>query len=141
MCCFCAWAQRVLSAAGAQRSAHALSVSLVHPQIVFSACVLMHFSLCAQRMCSAGGSACVQLCVGNSAQAFLSLTLIVLCRSPCHGRSASGLEGHASRCDLDAREDVQLPGDSPSFLGCNDEPMNASSCPQGPVLDSPTGQL
>ena len=127
-----------LSAAGAQRSAHALSVSLVHPQIMFLACVLMHFSLCAQRMCSAGGSACVQLCVGNSAQAFLSLTLIVLCRSSCHGRSASGLEGHASRCDLDAREDVQLPGDSPSSLGCNDEPMCASSCPQVRQSHMPT---
>ena len=45
-----------------------------------SACVL------SVSMCSAGGSACVQLCVGNSAQAFLSLTLIVLCRSSCHGR-------------------------------------------------------
>ena len=45
-----------------------------------SACVL------SVSMCSAGGSACVQLCVGNSAQAFLSLTLIVLCRSSCRGR-------------------------------------------------------
>ena len=66
--CRLRWAQRVLNAAGAQRSAHALSVSLVHPQIVFSACVLTHFSSCAQRMCSAGGSTCVLLCVGSSAQ-------------------------------------------------------------------------
>ena len=112
--------------------------------------------MCSQRVCSRISarvlSVCAQLvalrvfCSAWAAQlsvcpAFLSLTLIVLCRSSCHGRSASGLEGHASRCDLDAREDVQLPGDSPSFLGCNDEPMCASSCPQVPVLDSLICQL
>jgi hypothetical protein len=78
----CAWAQRVFGAA--ESSAHALSVSakcvLKRVCSCISACVL------SVSMCSAGGSACVQLCVGNSAQAFLSLTLIVLCRSSCHGR-------------------------------------------------------
>ena len=84
----CAWAQRVFGAA--QSSAHALSVSAKCVlKRVCSACAMCScISACvlSVSMCSAGGSACVQLCVGNSAQAFLSLTLIVLCRSSCHGR-------------------------------------------------------
>ena len=143
MCCFVGCAG--LSGCSAQRV-----LSAQHMRLVSAWCILR---LCSQRVCSRIStcvlSVCAQLvalrvfCSAWAAQlsvcpAFLSLTLIVLCRSSCHGRSASGLEGHASRCDLDAREDVQLPGDSPSFLGCNDEPMCASSCPQVRQSHMPT---
>ena len=83
----CAWAPRgYLAQLRAQHMHSVCQLSVCSSVCAQRVCSCISASVLSVSMCSAGGSACVQLCVGNSAQAFLSLTLIVLCRSSCHRR-------------------------------------------------------